>query len=307
MRISISPNAPPGLMNGVDPANAGLDQLPSCPAAPRGDQREDDELVCRAVGDAGLGERRPSGARRRRRAGGPVRRARVRASARRGRHARPPGTSGSPSCTPSGSGSTRSGSMRSGSKGRGRISRSACCRPRTSRARSRGDHDRRDRLPREHPDRRGVHDAGPERVEGVVTATKPLDVERHGRRWTAGSLRRRARRLRSRPTRTPSACGRASRKTTARRGSERSRSSTARAGSARPARSSSTPCSTRTRQATSRSAMPTRRRSATRIEIASTRARIHIDFMIGSDDVTVTGPTRDGREVPVLRDGSWQL
>jgi aminopeptidase len=34
---------------------------------------------------------------------------------------------------------------------------------------------------------------------------------------------------------------------------------------------------------------------------------IHIDFMIGGDDVAVTGITSDGREVPVLRDGSWQL
>jgi aminopeptidase len=34
---------------------------------------------------------------------------------------------------------------------------------------------------------------------------------------------------------------------------------------------------------------------------------IHIDFMIGSDDVAVTGVLRDGREVPVLRGGSWQL
>jgi aminopeptidase len=34
---------------------------------------------------------------------------------------------------------------------------------------------------------------------------------------------------------------------------------------------------------------------------------IHIDFMIGSNEVSVTGLTRDGREVPVLRGGSWQL
>jgi aminopeptidase len=34
---------------------------------------------------------------------------------------------------------------------------------------------------------------------------------------------------------------------------------------------------------------------------------VHIDFMIGSDEVSVTGITRDGREVPVLRGGSWQL
>ncbi|MFZ1878769.1 MAG: aminopeptidase [Gaiellaceae bacterium] len=34
---------------------------------------------------------------------------------------------------------------------------------------------------------------------------------------------------------------------------------------------------------------------------------IHIDFMIGSNDVAVTGVKPDGTRVPVLRDGSWQL
>jgi len=34
---------------------------------------------------------------------------------------------------------------------------------------------------------------------------------------------------------------------------------------------------------------------------------IHIDFMIGSDEVAVTGRRTDGTEVPVLRGGSWQL
>jgi len=34
---------------------------------------------------------------------------------------------------------------------------------------------------------------------------------------------------------------------------------------------------------------------------------IHIDFMIGSDDVAVTGLRADGTEVPVLRGGSWQI
>jgi len=37
------------------------------------------------------------------------------------------------------------------------------------------------------------------------------------------------------------------------------------------------------------------------------QSAIHIDFMIGGDDVAVTGVTRDGREVPVLRGGDWQL
>jgi aminopeptidase len=34
---------------------------------------------------------------------------------------------------------------------------------------------------------------------------------------------------------------------------------------------------------------------------------IHVDFMIGGDDVAVTGVTREGEDVPVLRDGGWQL
>ena len=37
------------------------------------------------------------------------------------------------------------------------------------------------------------------------------------------------------------------------------------------------------------------------------RSDIHIDFMIGADDVAVTGITREGERVPVLRDGAWQL
>jgi aminopeptidase len=36
-------------------------------------------------------------------------------------------------------------------------------------------------------------------------------------------------------------------------------------------------------------------------------SEIHIDFMIGADEVAVTGITRDAREVPLLRDGAWQL
>jgi aminopeptidase len=37
------------------------------------------------------------------------------------------------------------------------------------------------------------------------------------------------------------------------------------------------------------------------------RSELHLDFMIGSDDVAVTGITRDGSRVPVLRDGRWQV
>jgi aminopeptidase len=34
---------------------------------------------------------------------------------------------------------------------------------------------------------------------------------------------------------------------------------------------------------------------------------VHTDFMVGADDVDVTGVTRDGTRVPVLRGGSWQI
>jgi aminopeptidase len=37
------------------------------------------------------------------------------------------------------------------------------------------------------------------------------------------------------------------------------------------------------------------------------KSAIHIDFMIGSNDVQVTGFRKDGAEIPILRDGSWQL
>jgi aminopeptidase len=37
------------------------------------------------------------------------------------------------------------------------------------------------------------------------------------------------------------------------------------------------------------------------------KSRIHVDFMIGSPELDVDGLTRDGRTVPVLRSGAWQI
>jgi aminopeptidase len=34
---------------------------------------------------------------------------------------------------------------------------------------------------------------------------------------------------------------------------------------------------------------------------------IHIDFMIGGEDVDVTGITAEGERIPLLRDGVWQI
>ncbi len=37
------------------------------------------------------------------------------------------------------------------------------------------------------------------------------------------------------------------------------------------------------------------------------RSSIHIDFMIGGNEIEVTGLTGEGERIPVLRDGSWRL
>jgi aminopeptidase len=37
------------------------------------------------------------------------------------------------------------------------------------------------------------------------------------------------------------------------------------------------------------------------------RSAIHTDFMIGGNEVAVTGTLADGRRIPLLRDGRWQL
>ena len=33
----------------------------------------------------------------------------------------------------------------------------------------------------------------------------------------------------------------------------------------------------------------------------------HVDFMIGTKDMKITGITEDGKEIPVFIDGSWAL
>jgi aminopeptidase len=37
------------------------------------------------------------------------------------------------------------------------------------------------------------------------------------------------------------------------------------------------------------------------------RSDVHVDFMVGGDEVDVTGLTGDGERVPVLRGGTWQI
>jgi aminopeptidase len=37
------------------------------------------------------------------------------------------------------------------------------------------------------------------------------------------------------------------------------------------------------------------------------QSEVHIDFMVGGDEVAVTGVTRSGDEVELLRDGAWRV
>ena len=32
---------------------------------------------------------------------------------------------------------------------------------------------------------------------------------------------------------------------------------------------------------------------------------IHVDFMIGNEDLNITAITRDGKRVPIFKDGNW--
>jgi len=32
---------------------------------------------------------------------------------------------------------------------------------------------------------------------------------------------------------------------------------------------------------------------------------IHVDFMIGSKDLNITGYTKDGKKIPIFRNGNW--
>ena len=35
------------------------------------------------------------------------------------------------------------------------------------------------------------------------------------------------------------------------------------------------------------------------------RSMTHVDFMVGSEDLEITGITHDGREIPVFRSGNF--
>ncbi|MCX4287806.1 MAG: aminopeptidase, partial [Clostridia bacterium] len=34
---------------------------------------------------------------------------------------------------------------------------------------------------------------------------------------------------------------------------------------------------------------------------------IHVDFMIGSKDMSITGVTKDGKRVQIFKDGNWVI
>ena len=146
----------------------------------------------------------------------------------------------------------------------------------------------------------------PGRVDGHVSATMPLELYgSHDRRGVRIEFERgRATKIDADPGRRRDTRGRRARR---RRLASwaRSRSSTRKGGSARSAPSSTRRCSTRTRPATSPSATRTRSPSRTRPSGGRQQSDIHVDFMIGSNEVDVDGITGDGDRVPVLR-GGWR-
>ena len=137
----------------------------------------------------------------------------------------------------------------------------------------------------------------PERVEGDGDLDQAAVHVRNDDHRAAGHASRAGARSRSMPTRAPRSCAGWSPPTRARRGWARWRSSTARAGSGRWGRCSTTRCSTRTRPATSRSGHGYQSGVDDDAEAgrASTSREIHTDFMIGSDEVSVTGVCPTGR------------
>jgi len=41
--------------------------------------------------------------------------------------------------------------------------------------------------------------------------------------------------------------------------------------------------------------------------LGANKSMIHIDFMVGSDELSITGYKRDGAAVPVLKKGEWVI
>ena len=166
---------------------------------------------------------------------------------------------------------------------------------------------RRHRPHAEPPDRGGLHDARPRarrrrRARDEAARARRLDHPR-----ARGRVRGRARRARSTPTRAPTSCARyAERDEGAARLGEVALVDGD--GPHRPARtrSSTTRCSTRTPRATSRSARPTR----SRVERGADHARVNesvdprrLHDRLGRTWTVVGVHAADGERVPVLRDG----
>ena len=269
-RIVLVPLVPPGLMEGVDPARAGRDRLPSLQEVfqvidERSRRLDALALPDRVVGadrlpdrDAGGGAR---GALGRHRARLPARRARpgggVDAADRRDLAGREPA-------------STRSTSTRCASRGPAPISPSASSPARASRRRAaprrRAPASATSRTCRRRSCTRRRTRSGPRAWSARRSRSTSRGVARHrAAHPLRGRPRRRDRRRRERRRAPAALLGRRR----ARRVSARSRSSTARAGSAGSAASSTRRSSTRTRPATWRSATRTPRRSAGPADVAA--------------------------------------
>jgi len=39
--------------------------------------------------------------------------------------------------------------------------------------------------------------------------------------------------------------------------------------------------------------------------VGANQSKAHVDFMIGTNDLEITGITKDGREICVFKNGNW--
>ena len=272
-----------------------------------GHQRPDDQLVRRPVPDPRLGDARLPRATPTRPTSELWRRSGTSSGStsptRRGLGGAPRRPRGAGRGAQRHAGSTRSSSRGPGHRADGRAPPLARAGTRAT-STTRGGHP----PPAEPADRGGVHDARPaagRRARHRDEAARARATARSSAACASSS--RRAGPSRSTPTRTARRCARCSPSTTAPPASARSRSSTATGGSGRSARSSTTRCSTRTPRATSRSGRPTTFLVGEGDLGRINRSRVHIDFMVGSNELEVTGITASGERVPVLAGGDWQL
>ena len=305
--ISLSGGTDPSILAGLDPDRLGRD---NSPVNTEWLKAVSEQLVNWTVGPspiAGLGGGRASRHGAGRSAGAALGGGRARLPAGRGGPGRVVGAAHGRAWSRRPAASPTTVSTRCTSRGPAPTSRSACCPSSRLRVRRRSRRSAGIQHRPNVPSEEVVHDARPERVDG--RCARPS-------RWTLGGtvLTRAARALRGRPcgrrstpTRAPTCCARC---TAIDDGGVRLGEVALVDGESRIGQLGTVFYETLLDE-----------NAASHIALGQgfdycvsgddveriNASQIHIDFMIGDDDVDVTGVTGSGDRVPVLRGGAWQI